>query len=303
MREGLAREFPQAARAITVTWTRVRARRPFLWSEPVVWAAISGIGAGFIASQVGQFLVALAFHTLNPFVRNFGIATLSPLVTITGTATGAAVALGVGGPIALGLDIAFLALGAALRIPVLAMFCERAGGGFGLRDPSMCTAAGFVGSLWPQVVGIGLGLALARGITTRGPGVNSLPRIAGAYAIALFVVSEAWANVVAQTVNPDPLTSGLTFSAATVAAAAAAGAVAGQLPRGLRHALIVAGVSLLPWVTLQLPLSLQSLTPAVPAEHVAFVLVSIVTQPIASAILVLSAAVTQRSRFVPREPA
>jgi hypothetical protein len=303
MREDLTREFPQAARAVTVTWARMRARRPVLWSEPVVWAAISGIGAGLIASQVGQFLMGLAFHALNPFVRNFGIATLSPLVTITGTAAGAAVALSVGGPIALGLDVAFLALGVALRIPGLAMFCERAGGGFGLPDPGICTAAGFVGSLWPQVVGIGLGLAFARGITTRGPGVNSLLRIAGAYAIALFVVSQVWANAVAQTANPNALTSGLMFSSAVVTAAAAAGAVAAQLPRSIRNALILAGVSLLPWLTLQLPLALQSLVPTPPAEHVGFILVSIVTQPIASAALVLSATVAARSRFVPREPA
>lgn len=303
MREDLAREFPQAARAITVTWARIRARRPVLWSEPVVWAAISGIGAGLLVSEVTGALTALAFRALSPFVRDLGIATGSPLVTIIGSAAGAAVALGVGGPIALGLDVAFLALGVALRIPGVALFCERAGGGVGLPNPGMCTTAGFVASLWPQVLGIGLGIAVARGITTRGNGINSLLRVAGAYAIALFVVSQVWANTIARTTNPDPLTSGLTIAAASVAAAAAAGAVAAQLPRGIRNALIVAGVSLLPWLTLQVPLALQSLEPTVPSEYVGLIVASIVTQPIASAVLVLSAAVAARSRFVPREPA
>lgn len=278
MREDLAREFPQAARAITVTWARLRARRPVLWSEPVLWAAISGIGAGLLVSQVGQFLTALTFQALGPFVRGLGIATLSPLVTIAGTAAGAAVALGVGGPIALVLDLAYLAIGVALRIPGLVILCERAGGGFG--DPGVCTTAGFVTSLWPQIVGIGLGVALARGITTRGTGINSLLRIAGAYAIALSVVGQVWAATVAQTASP--LTSTLTISAGTVAAAAAAGAVAAQLPRSIRNALIVAGVSLLPWLTLQLPLAMQSLGTADPTEQVGFILVSILTQPIAA---------------------
>ena len=298
MREDLAREFPQAARAIAVTWARVRVRRPFLWSEPIVWAAVSGIGAGLLVSEITQSLAALTFHALSPFLRDFGIATLSPLVTITGSAAGAAVALSVGGPIALGLDVAFLALGVALRIPGLVTFCERSGGGLGLRDPSFCTAGGFVASLWPQIVGIGLGVALARGITTRGTGINTLLRIAGAYAVALFVVSQVWAAAVAQTASP--LTSVLTISAGTVAAAAAAGAVAGQLPRSIRNALIVAGVSLLPWLTLQLPLALQGLGPTIPAEYVGQVVLSIVTQPIAAAFLVLTAAVAARRRFIPR---
>jgi len=266
-----------------------------------VWAAISGIGTGLFVYDVAQFLTGLAFRALSPFVRDFGMVTLSPLVSITGSAAWAAVALGVGGLIALALDVVYFVLGVALRIPSLVTFCERAGGGLGLPDPSACTGACFVTSLWPQFVGIGLGIAVARGITTRGPGINSLLRIAGAYAIAVFTVNNVWATTVALTASP--LTSGLTISAATVAAAAAAGAVAAQLPRAVRNALIVGGVSLLPWLSLQLPLALQNFGQAVPPEQVALIVVSIVTQPIASAVLVLSAAVAARSRFIPREPA
>lgn len=263
-----------------------------------MWAAVSGIGAALLVSEVTQFLAGFAFHAIGPFVRNFGMATLAPVVTIAGTAAGAAVAFGVGGPIALALNVAFLGLGAALRIPSLVMFCERSGGGLGLSPVNPCAPEAFVASLWPQIVGIGLGVLLMRGAVTRGAGINSLLRIAGAYAIALFVVHNLWAIGVARAVSP--LASGLTISAAMVAAAAAAGAVAAQLPRGIRNALVVACVSLLPWLAVQLPLSVQSLGPTVEAEFVALILASIVTQPIASAVLVLSAALTSRSRYVPR---
>jgi hypothetical protein len=298
MREDLAREFPQVARAASVTWARVRARRPVLWSEAVLWATLSGIGAGFLASDVAEFLAAVAVHILNPLMAGLGFATLLPVVAIAGTAVGAAVSLGVGGPIALALYVAYLGLGVMARLQGLAVFCERAGGGLGPSEPSMCTATDFALPLWPQVVGIGVGLALARAIMTRGAGNNSLLRIAGAYAVALFVVSQVWAAAVAQTAST--LTSALTLSAGTAAAAAAAGAVAAQLPGSVRNALIVASVSLLPWVAVHLPLTLQSTGQSLSAESVAVLLIGTLARPIASAILVLSAAVTKRNRFVPR---
>ena len=57
MREGLAREFPDAVRAAAWTRGRVGGRRPALWTEPVLWATISGIGAGFLVGAVTQALV------------------------------------------------------------------------------------------------------------------------------------------------------------------------------------------------------------------------------------------------------
>lgn len=299
MREGLAREFPEAGRV--VAWTRARIGP---WTEPVVWAAISGIGAGFLVSDVGQALVGAANQALqaatgpsrpSPF-------TLFPLVTIAGSAAAAAVALGAGGGIALALVLAYNALGIALRLPGVMTFCERSGGAFPNQlGPDQCTAFGFLASLWPQFVGIGLGIAIARAIITRGSGTNSLLRIAGSLAIALTIVSQLWATTFAQSTSA--LTSGLTIAAGMAAAAVAAGVVAAQLPRGLRNAAIVGAIWLLPWLTLQLPLGLQSLGPTVPAEFEMSILITIVAPPIAAAFLVLSAAIASRARFVPREPA
>jgi hypothetical protein len=301
MRDGLAREFPEAGRA--VAWTRARIGP---WTEPVVWAAISGIGAGFLVSDFAQVFVGLASQALQS-PRNPVSFNLFPVVPIAGSGAAAAVAFVAGGGIALGLVLAYTVLGIALRIPALMTFCERSGAGqnglvsLGGGVPDQCTAIGFLASLWPQLVGIGLGIALARVITSRGGGINSLLRIAGSLAIALTIVSELWAATVAQTANA--LTSGLTIASGIAAAAVAAGVVAAQLPRGVRNAAIVGGIWLLPWLTLQLPLGLQSLGPTVPAEFETAIIVTVVAPPITAAFLVLSALVASRARFIPRDVA
>jgi hypothetical protein len=298
MREGLAREFPEAVRA--AAWTRGRvARRLELRGEPVAWATISAIGAAFLVSAVAQALSGLtvdAFQALRspmPF-------TLGPLVTIAGISVAAAVALRVGGPLAFALYVGYIALGIALGIPGVMTFCERSGGDVeNLLGANRCTVVGFLTSLWPYLIGIGLGVFFARAIATRGTGINSLLRIAGAYAIALFLLSHSWAYIAQDT---NALTSTFTIAAGLVAAAVAAGVVAAQLPRGIRYALIVAAVSLLPWLT-QLPLTLTNLGPTLTAEVVGPTLVTIAISPIAAAFLVLSAAVASRARFIPRDAA
>ncbi len=299
MREGLAREFPGAVRA--AAWTRARVRRRLvLRNEPVPWGTISGIGAGFLVSAVVQAAVALAgdafqaLRTPMPF-------SLFPLVTLAGSAAAAAVALGGGGLIALALYLAYIGLGVMSGIPSTMAFCQRIGGQLGLADLDRCTVVGFVAALWPQVVGIGLGVLIVRAITTNGSGINSVLRVSGSFAIALFLLRLAWAAMAAQTTNA--MSTGLTIAAGIVAAAVAAGVVAGQLPRGIRSAAIVAGVWLLQWVTLEIPLLVQNLGPTVPAENAGPILVGLAAQPTAAMFLVLSAAVASRARFIPSSPA
>jgi len=271
-----------------------------------VWATISAIGAGFLIGSIVQALVGLTSEAVQALRAPMPFA-LFPVITISGTAAAAAVALSAGGPVAFALDVAYIALGVALAIPGRTFACERSGGVLPFPGPDQCTALGFLASLWPQLVGLGLGIALARGLTTRGDGINSLLRVAGGLAIALFVVSQMWAASVAQggyIAEPGvALTSGLTIAAGIVTAAVAAGVIAAQLPRGIRSAAIVAGISLLPWLTFQLPSALRTPASAVPAEHVGPMLISIAIQPIAAAFLVLSAAVAARSRFIPRDTA
>jgi hypothetical protein len=305
MRDGLAREFPEAIRA--AAWTRARvADRLAVWSEPVLWATISGIGAGFLVASVAQAIVGLASEMIQA-LRAPTPLPLFPAVTIAGSAAAAAVALGAGGVGALMLSLAYAVVGIALRIPGVGFACDRSGGTIPFPGPDQCTALGFLASLWPQFVGIGLGILIARtSLITRGEGTNSLLRISGALAIALFVVSEAWGIAIAQrgyAAEPaGALTSTLTIAAGIVAAAVAAGVLAAQLKRGVRNACIVAGFWLLPWLV-RLPTTLSNLGSTIPTEFVGPMLVSIVVSPIAAAFLVLSAAIASRARFVPREPA
>jgi hypothetical protein len=304
MRDGLAREFPDAGRASA--WAHDRfAGGPALWREPVVWATISGIGAGFLVGAVAQAVVSLANEALQA-LRSPQPFTLVPLVTIPGTAAAAAVALSVGGTLALALYFAYLLLGVALRIPGLMFACERSGGVLPFPGPDQCTAVGFLASLWPQLIGLGLGILVARTFTARGDGINSSLRVAGSLALAVFVVSQAWAANIAQggyAVPNDALASGLTVAAAMIAAAVAAGVIAAHVPSGIRSASFVALFWLLPWLAGQLPYALRTLPGPIAAENVAPIALGIAIQPLAAAFLVLSAIVTSRARFIPRDTA
>src|SRR5215210_500824 len=163
MREDLAREFPEAVRAAGWTRAQIGGRRPMLFNEPVAWAALSGIGAGFLVGAVAQALVSVTSEAMQ-MVRSPQPFALFPLVTIAGSAAAAAVALRAGGPVALLFDLMYVALGIGLAIPGRVAFCERSGGVFPGPGPDQCSSLGFVTSLWPQLIGIGLGIAIARGL-------------------------------------------------------------------------------------------------------------------------------------------
>lgn len=294
MREGLSREFPEAARG--AGWVRARIT---VWNEPVAWAALSGIGAGFLATVVTQALVGLASEAAQAFNAPLPFP-LFPAVTITGIAAATAVTFMAGGPLALALYLAYVAAGIALALPGLMFFCERSGGTFPSPGPDQCTAFGFVAALWPQLIGLGLGIGLARVAVARGKGVNSLLRVAGALALAQFTLTRIPGATIAQAA--DASASTLTLAAAFAASAVAAGVVAAQLPRGIRIAAIVAAIWLLPWLTRQLPFA-SRLTGPIPPENVVPIVASIVIVPIAAALLVLTAAVASRARFIPRDTA
>jgi hypothetical protein len=298
MREGLAREFPEAVRA--AAWSRARLG---VWNEPLVWATVSAIGASFLIGAVAQSVVGLTNQAFDA-LRSPMPFTLFPLATIAGTAAGAAAALAVGGPIALALYLLYVVLGLALGLPGLATFCERSGGVFpSALGPDRCTAIGFLTSLWPQVLGIGLGVAVARAIRARGEGINAVLRIAGGYAIAWFVLSHVLTGAVVQAQSAGALTSGLTIAAGIVASGVVAGVIAAQLPHGVRSAAVVAIISLLPWLAASLPLGLQGLARDGGPEYASAMLLTIAVPPLAAAFMVLSAAVASRARFIPRAPA
>jgi hypothetical protein len=295
MREGLAREFPEAVRAFT--WTR--ARMALFRRESVLWATVSAIGAGFLVSAVTRFIVGLGVDVL----QALGVTTIPALAwppAILGTAAAVVVALRAGGALSLTLYLVYLALDVALRIPAVITFCERSGFQ-SLTAPDMCTPFGFLAGQWSLWIGIGCGLLISRTIAARQPGTNRTLRVAGAYGLALWVVIQVWAATMAPSSDAaSAMGASLTISVLTVAAAVVAGVVASLSEHRVRTAGTVAAILLLAWLSVQLPY-LASQVDRLSPEFVPAFLVGNLSTPIAAIVLVLAAMVSDRQRFIPRD--
>jgi hypothetical protein len=298
MREDLAREFPEAVRAVAWTRTRLPARMALFSREGVFWATVSAIGAGFLVSAVAQFLIGLAFDVVRAFGPNTNVMPVW-IQVILGTAAAVAVALRAGGAVSLALYLVYIAVDLALRIPGVITFCERSGSQ-GLTAPYLCSPAAFLAAQWALWTGIGVGLLVSRAIAAQEQGTNRTLRVAGAYAVASSIVVQAWAATIAQ--GGDAMNSSLAISVLTVAAAVVAGVVAGLSEHRLRSASIVALMLLLPWLAVQLPYLLVEVARLSP-EFVPAFLIAVLGTPIAAVVLVLSALVSDRHRFIPREAA
>jgi hypothetical protein len=301
MREGLAREFPQAGRALS--WTSARLPAQLFRREPVVWAAVSAVGAGFMVSVIAQVLVRLGFFLVEAF-RVQTTVTLAWLPVLLGTAVAAAVALRAGGALSLALYLAYLAVEIVLQIPGAVTFCERAGPA---NSFAMCTPLGFVTTHWALWSGLGVGLLLSRSLAARGEGTNLTLRVAGTYAIAWSLALRVWSLSVIQADQAGALNASITFSVLALAAALAAGVVAARSEHRIRSASVVALFLVVPWLTSQVPLLISQLTMSaqsgVQSEFLPAIVVGALTQPIAAIVLVLAAAVTDRQRFIPRDSA
>jgi hypothetical protein len=300
MREGLAREFPEAVRALGWTRARLPERMALFSHEPVLWATVSAIGAGFVVSAVTRFLVALVVDALQVLGATTAFVPGWPQ-TILGTSAAVAVALRAGGALSVTLYLIYIALDIALRIPGVITFCERSGFQ-SLTSPDMCTPFGFLAGQWALWTGIGVGLLLSRAIAARGHGQNRSLHVAGAYAVASAIMVQVWAATITQGGDAaGALNGSLTLSVLTVAVAVVAGVVASLSEHRVRSAGIVAAILLLPWLTSQLPY-LASVVRSSP-EFAAPIIVSTVSTPIAAIVLILTALVSDRHRFIPREAA
>ena len=249
LREGLTAEFPFAGRAIGA----VRAWRPRAHRERPLWAAISGFGAGWIVSTVGQVLVS-------PF-RLAGLrdaaAILAGAVVVLGAAAALALAWRAGGRRGLLTYLALLVSITALRwiatIPGLLTFCSRTG------DPGCIDARlmALAASEARTLAGLVLGAVAVRAVGSSGRGTNPLLAGAGAYSLAVAV--EGSLLSVSGLASPDPAVG----TALIVAIPALAGFVAGVVLRARatawpRPALLLAGFLLFFWAAVQLPLRVTS---------------------------------------------
>jgi hypothetical protein len=301
MREGLAREFPEAGRALARTTARLPAQ--LFRREHVVWAAVSAVGAGFLASVTAQVLVTLGFFAVEAF-RIPTTVTLAWLPVLLGTAVSSAVALRAGGALGLALYLGYLGVEFVLQILGAVTFCERAGPG---NSFATCMPFGFVTTRWALWSGLALGVLLSRALAVRGEGRNLTLRVAGTYAVAWSLALRVWSLSIVQADQAAALNASMVFSALTVAAALAAGVVAGRSEHRIRSASVVALFLVVPWLTSQVPLLINQLAMAaqsgVQTEILPAIVVGALAQPVAAIVLVLAAAMTDRQRFIPRDSA
>lgn len=268
--------------------------------EPVLWATVSAIGAGFLVTTFAQLLVRLGFFVFDAFGGRTSSFTLAWLPVLLGTTAAVAVALRAGGALSVALYLAYIAVETSLQIPGVLTFCERSGSVSPLA-PDMCTPLGFLASHWAQFIGIGIGLLLSRTITAPDEGRNRTLRVAGTYAIVWSLAVRVWSLTVIQADPPGALNASLTMSALAVAAALAAGVVAAQFEHRVRTASVVALFLVVPWLTAQVPVFMTQ--SSMPPEFLPAMIVGLLVQPVAAIVLVLAAVVADRQRFIPRDTA
>jgi hypothetical protein len=164
----------------------LRIARPRVSSEPIPWAFLSAVGAGFITNNIAQIALAVLSPTLpypewlNPFV----LPRATQLV-----ATGA-VALRAGGIGALVLCVGYEVALVLTQVPNPIALCE----GAPQPDPSLpCGFAAIATSTWPTWAALATGaLGSRRLLPAPTPGTNTLLRAAGVFTFALAIVGIAW---------------------------------------------------------------------------------------------------------------
>jgi hypothetical protein len=235
--EDLQEEFPELA--------RVRLPRPRVSSEPIPWAFLSALGAGFVAGGIADIALSVLWPLLVPptqphpeWMTTFAVSRLVRLV-----ATGA-VALRAGGIAALLLCCAYEAVLVVAGLPGRVAFCERAG-----PEPAVpCDAGSIAAATWPTWFGVAVGAIGARWLLPPAvAGVNTLLRAAGALTFTLVAVGTVF-GVLQQTILhlPGPPSTDAQAIAADVAISVfflvlqlVAGLIAGTLLRHARPAAVL----------------------------------------------------------------
>jgi len=185
MLDSFRAEFPSFSSALG------RVRIPPISREPSGWAFLSALGAAFLFEAVFRsgLLVAPQWVLAPSRQWPFG-ATVHAMSTFAAHIFAGAVLMRAGGPRAVLLYVAYAATGALISLPGVLMFCERSGGQLGFRDgscnvPLVYIAAGRA----PEWLGVAIGVAASRWLPTREGGANRVLRGAGAYSVALFLLT------------------------------------------------------------------------------------------------------------------
>jgi len=177
--EDLQAEFPEIS--------RLQVRRPRVSSEQFVWAFVSAVGAGFIASGITDIVQDVLWPLLLPSTQPHP-EWLTPFVITRAVELVAMAAVGLrGGGIAtlvlcVGYELALI----IAQLPGLMAICERVGPH---PDPSFgiqCEPVSFAAATWPTWLGLAVGaLASRRLLPPPTAGTNTLLRAAGAFTLTL----------------------------------------------------------------------------------------------------------------------
>jgi hypothetical protein len=170
---------------------RPRIARPRVASEPILWAFLSALGAGFIANGVAEIALAVLWPLLVPptqpraeWLNPFAVSRAAQFVAM------GAVALRAGGIPALVLCAGYEVALVVAQLPNRIAVCER------LPEPDPFIPCGFSAiavSTWPTWVALAVGIVGSRRLLPPSvPGANTLLRATGAFAFALTVAGIAW---------------------------------------------------------------------------------------------------------------
>lgn len=185
MIEDLEAEFPELS--------RLRVPRPRVSREPILWAFLSALGAGFIANGIGEIAQAALWPVIVPptqphpeWLTPFAVVRAAQLVAV------GAIALRAGGIVAFALCVGYEAALVIAQLPNRIALCERVDP----RDPAFGIPCGFgpiAASTWPTWLALFVGLIGSRWLLPSSmPGANTLLRAAGAFTLTLSLTFNAW---------------------------------------------------------------------------------------------------------------
>lgn len=238
LREGLAAEFPFAARALRSL------RGPRVAGEDPRWAALSGFGAAWIVTGAGQ-----SFATA---VRVAGYrdpaSWTSGAFSIGAAAIGIAVATRAGGRrgllwYAIGL-VLFAAMNLATQLPGFLLFCERSGG-------SDCSPIRLALPHVYTLGGILLSVFVVRFVASGARGSSPVLNAAGASVLVVAMTTALWRVT---SFAPQDANAGLALGLGLAAAGMfAAGIVIRARSAGVRSLLLLAAIVAAFWIGRQGP--------------------------------------------------
>ena len=243
---GLHEEFPR------VTALARRIPNPTVSRAPLLWAILAAFGAALFVGAAVTVLFSLLYRLFS-IPSDAWLPRPFQLSAIATIATALAVASISGGRQAVAAWAAIILFERFVSLWGLGKFC-----GTISPAPPLCSPIGYVLGLWPDVLGVALGLRLVRWFRVGAGSANPVLEAAGALAVIYGLLAAAQSVL---TVSTSSFEAGLLGIAAAVTAGVACGLVLlARVPaaRQWRTLGIVALGVTGPWLLVSLPAYLES---------------------------------------------